>query len=359
MDIGIFGLTLSGKTTLFALLTDVETSNVHHNQPLYGVAEIFDARLEKLSRIYNPKKTTYTTLNFTDIPGFDLSINQKEKNKIFQEIQNADSIVAVIRAFSNPTVPWPENLDSPVEQMNAVQSEFVIRDLDIVETRLKRLEEEKNKKGIDKKEQKEKKLLEKIKEHLENGNFVHQLDLDEHEKKIIGSLSLFTGKPIVFAVNLDEEQIKNEYYEGKNEIITECENNGFAYTEFSGKIEQELKELDDEERKLFMDDLGIKESGIKRFSRVVYNFVGLISFFTVSEDEVKAWTIRKGATAIAAAAKVHTDLAKHFIKAEIVHFEDFINAGNMAEAKKEGLVKLAGKDEVIHDGDILYIKANA
>ncbi len=359
MDIGIFGLSLSGKTTLFTLLTDVDTSNVHHNQPLHGVAEIFDERLEKLSKIYNPKKTTYTTLNFTDIPGFNLSINQKEKNKIFQEIQNADSIVAVIRAFSNPTVPWPENLDNPVKQINAVQSEFVIRDLDIVETRLKRLEEEKNKKGIDKEEQKEQELLEKIKEHLENEKFVDQLDLDEHEKKIIGSLSLFTGKPVVFAVNLDEEQIKNEHYEGKNEVITECENNGFAYTEFSGKIEQELKELDDEERKLFMDDLGIKESGIKRFSRVVYNFIGLISFFTVSEDEVKAWTIRKSATAIEAAAKVHTDLAKHFIKAEIVHFDNFNKAGSMSEAKKEGLVKLAGKDEVIHDGDILYIKANA
>ncbi|MFO7881710.1 MAG: DUF933 domain-containing protein [Kosmotogaceae bacterium] len=359
MDIGIFGLSLSGKTTLFRLLTDVDTSNVHHNQSVHGVAEVFDERLEKLSHIYNPKKTTYATLNFTDIPGFDLSINRKEKNKIFQEIQNADSIVAVIRAFKNTAVPWPENLDTPVKQINAVQSEFVIRDMDIVETRLKRLEEDEIKKGLSKEEQKEHKLLNEINRHLENEKFIRQLVLDEHEKKIIGSLSLFTGKPIVFAINLHEDQIKDGNYEGKEEILNACEINNFAYTEFSGKIEQELKELDTEERELFMDDLGIKESGIKRFSKVVYSFVGLISFFTVSEDEVKAWTVREGSTAFEAAAKVHTDLAKHFVKAEIVHFDNFIKAGSMAEARKEGMVKLAGKDEIIHDGDILYIKANA
>ncbi|MEA2065929.1 MAG: DUF933 domain-containing protein [Thermotogota bacterium] len=359
MDIGIFGLTLSGKTTLFRLLTDKDTSKAHHNEAIHGVAEIFDGRLKRLSDIYDPGKTTYATLNFTDIPGYDLSINRKEKNRIFQEIQNVDSIVAVIRAFNNPAVPWPENLDNSVKQMNAVQSEFILRDMDIVETRLKRLAEDKNKKGISKEEVQEEAILTEIDRQLADEKFVHQLNLGEHEKKIVRSLSLFTAKPIVFAINLDENQLKNDDYECKSEIVRMCESYNFAYTEFSGKIEQELKELDSEERDLFMEDLGIDENSLKRFSKVVYDFVGLISFFTASESEVRAWTIHKGATAIEAASKIHTDLAKHFIKAEIINFEDFVKAGNMAEAKKEGLVKLSGKDEIIHDGDILYIKANA
>ena len=360
MEIGIFGLTMSGKTTIFSLLTGVNLEeHAHKNEPLTGVAKIHDERVERLSELFKPKKTTYATLSFIDIPGYDLSANRKEKNRIFQFIQNADSLLAVVRAFESPSVPWPPEAEEPVKQLEIIKSELLLRDLEVVENRLLRLSETEKKKKLSPDESAEKEILERISQILEQEKFVSTANLAEEQLKRIGSLSLFTAKPVIVVANLDEDQFSTKKYNGKEKLVESCEENKFAYLELSGKIEQELNALSAEDRELFMSELGIEESGIQRLSRVVYEHVGLISFLTVGEDEVRAWTVKKGTTALDCAAKVHTDLAKRFIKAEVISYDDFMKAGSMAEAKKLGLLRLVGREEVVHDGDIVHIRANA
>lgn len=360
MEIGIFGLLMSGKSTIFSLLTGINPEeHVHKNEPLTGVAKIHDERVEKLSEIFKPKKTTYATLSFIDIPGFDTSANRKEKNRIFQFIQNVDSILAIVRAFKNPTVPWPHGAEDPLKQLDTIKSELLLRDLEVVENRLNRLNETEKKKKLSPDESAEKEILENVMEVLEQEKFVSTAELNDEDLKKIGSLSLFTAKPIIVVANIDEEQFSKGSYPGKEMLMKSCTENNFAYLELSGKIEQELNALSTEDRELFMSDLGIEESGIQRLSKVVYEHVGLISFLTVGEDEVRAWTVKRGATALDCAAKVHTDLAKRFIKAEVISYDHFMEAGSMSEAKNRGLLRLVGREEIVHDGDIVHIRANA
>jgi len=359
MEIGIFGLPLSGKTTIFSLLTGVDTSGSHRTESHTGVAKIYDERVAKLSEIFKPKKTTYATLSFIDIPSFDPSANRKEKNRIFQFIQNADALLAVVRTFRDPTVPWPVGAETPKQQLDAIITELLLRDMEVVENRIQRLNESSKKKKLTKEEEKELEVLGEIKNALEEEKFVSQLGLEADILKLLGSLSLFTAKPLIIVANTDDEQFTEGNYDGKEDIKATCEENGFAYMELSGKIEMEINELEDEEKEAFMEELGIKESGIQRLSRVVYEHIGLMSFLTVGDDEVRAWTIKKGSTAREAAGKIHTDLAKNFIRAEVIPYQTFIEIGDMHEAKNKGLVKLVGRDEIIHDGDIVHIRANA
>ncbi|AKI96791.1 redox-regulated ATPase YchF [Kosmotoga pacifica] len=360
MEIGIFGLPMSGKSTIFSLLTGTSLEErVHKSEAYTGVAKIHDERVERLSEIFNPRKMIYATLSFVDIPGFDLSANRKEKNRVFQFIQNSDALLAVVRAFEDPSVPWPVGAETPTKQLELIKSELLLRDLEVVENRLNRLEENSKKKKLTPEELKEKEILQRVIEVLEEEQFVSRAELSEEELKLLGSLSLFTAKPIIVVANLDESQFSAGDYSDREKLIESCKSEGFAYIELSGKIEQELNALQPEDRELFMEELGIEESGIQRLSQVVYAHVGLISFLTVGEDEVRAWTVHRGATALDCAAKIHTDLAKKFIKAEVISYEDFMLAGSMHEAKTKGLLRLVGKDERINDGDIVHIRANA
>jgi hypothetical protein len=360
MKIGIFGLPLTGKTTIFSLLTNKPYDNSYKNEAEERVAVVRDERVDKLTRLYKPKKTVYATLNFIDIPSYDPQADRKEKNRILQTIQNVDALILVVRAFKNPSIPWPERAETPLKQLDLLRTEMIVRDLEIIENKLERLEEQSRKKKLTSEEKALIALLNKLKETLENNEFIAKTELSELEKKLVSPFAFFTLKPVVVVVNIDEEQMKSNDYPMKKDLIEICQRENFAYMEICGKIEVDLVEIEStDEKELFMKEFGIEKSGIDRLSKVVYDHVGLITFFTVGEDEVRAWTITKGTTMKKAAGKIHSDLERGFIKAEVMNYADLIRFGNETEVKKNGLWRLAGKDEIVKDGDILTIRANA
>ena len=359
MKIGIFGLPMSGKTTMFSLLTEQDYDPTYKSEAEEKVALVKDERITNLSNMYNPKKTTYATINLVDIPSFDSKADMKEKSRILQMIQNVDAMVLVLRAFENDQVPFPEENDTPLKQLNTLISEMIFRDIEVVENRIERLNNSIKKNKASKDEQKEYEIITKISEVLNEEKFAKDVDLSDDEKKLISSLSLFTLKPIIVVVNVDEEQFMNNDYEGKNDVLEIVKNLDLAYLEISGKIEADINGLDEEEKKEFMEELNIKSPGIDRLSTVVYDHIGLISYFTVGEDEVRAWTIKKNTNMKEAAGAIHTALSKNFIKAQVMKYKDLIEHKSEQTLKDKGLVKLAGKEEIVEDGDVLEIRANS
>ncbi|MFO7674829.1 MAG: DUF933 domain-containing protein [bacterium] len=317
MKIGIFGLSASGKTTVFSLLTGVEFDPAA--RPRAGAtAPVHDARVAELAAIFNPRKVTRASLTFTDMPGYDPGASQSEKTRVMQFIQNSDAILAVVRAFENPAVAWPAGAETPARQLDAIRTELLLRDLAVVEARLERIAEgERKRHRLSDEEARERRLLAAVRGELENERFVSRQGLSAGEHKAIGTLGLFTAKPIIVAVNTDEEQSGPGSYPDRDRVREQCAVNGFADIELSGRIETEISRLDAAERELFLIEYGFKESGIERLSRVVYRHVGLISFLTVGEDEVRAWTVRRDTCARDA----------------------------------------AGRDEIVKDGDIFHVRA--
>ncbi len=358
MKIRMFGLPLTGKTTIFSLLAGIPYDNSYKANADEKISRIQDERLDTLAKIYNPLRVVYATLDFVDIPSFDMAADKKEKNKIFQMIQNVDALLLVLRAFRNDQIPFPVGAELPQQQLEAIRTELIIRDLEVVENRLLRLQEQKRKKRPTPEEEREEVLLGLIQKELEEGNFASRLQLTNEDKKVLGSLACFTLKPIITVVNVDDEHLSADDFPGKPIILDECTKQNFAFLTISGKIESELVELDEEARKEFMTELGIQKTGIERLAKVVYDHIGYISFFTVGKDEVRSWTLERGATMKMAAAKIHTDLARGFIKAEVMKFSDLIRLGSEDKVKQAGLWKLAGKEEIVEDGDIITIRAS-
>ncbi|WP_228288200.1 DUF933 domain-containing protein [Thermosipho ferrireducens] len=264
----------------------------------------------------------------------------------------------VLRAFENESVPYPEKGDTPFSQLKLTLDEFIFRDLEVVTNRIEKLENAKRK--LDNKEENELKILKIMREILENEKFLsqHREEFSEDQIKLVSSFSLVTLKPIVVAVNLDENQFTNDNYPSKDDVLKLCKNYNFAYLQLCGQLEKEISELPEEERLEFLKELGIEETGIERLSKTMYNQLGLISFFTVGKDEVRAWTLRKGSSAVDAAGVIHTDLARGFIKAEIMKYEDLVKFGSEKEVKEKGLMKLVGKDYIVQDGDIITVRFN-
>jgi len=359
MKIGIFGLPLTGKTTIFSLLTGIPYDGSYKTEAEERVSRVRDERLDNLAKIYEPERIVYTTLVFVDIPSFNTASDKKEKTKILQMIQNVDALLLVIRAFRNDAIPMPLGSETPQQQLEALRTELIIRDMEVVENRLVRLQEQKKKKKPTSEEEREEILLGLIQKELEEGNFASRCQLSTDDKKILGSLACFTLKPIIVTINVDDEQLAQNDYPGKSAIYDECSKQNFAFLTISGKIESELVELSDEEKKEFMLDLGIQKAGIERLAQAVYDHIGYISFFTVGKDEVRSWTIERGTNMKQAAAKIHTDLARGFIKAEVMKYSDLIHFGNEEKVKQAGLWKLAGKEEIVEDANILTIRANA
>ncbi|MHB0877143.1 MAG: DUF933 domain-containing protein [Anaerolineae bacterium] len=360
MEIGIFGLPLCGKTTLFTLLTGVEPSTSSRKvEAGVGVARVHDPRVEQLSRIFRPRKTIYASLTFVDLPSYDPAANRKEKNRILQFIQNSDALLAVVRAFADPAVPWPVGGEGPARQLASIKTELLLRDMEVVEGRLARLDEGLQKHRLTPEEERERVVLQRVQQALEEEQPVSRLQLAEEESRLLGSLALFTAKPVIVAVNMDEQQFEAHAFPEEDAVRDLCRENGFALIELSGKVEAEIAALDPADRESFMEVLGITESGIERLSAVVYDHVGLISFLTVGEDEVRAWTIKRDTTAKGAAGKIHTDLEKHFIRAEIIPYTTFMEVGDLPAARSRGLIKTVGRDEIVRDGDIVNILANA
>ena len=356
MNIGILGLPLTGKTTLFNLLTsqhkktDGFSSKKGKN---IGTAKVADKRVNKLSDLYLPRKTIYATIELTDIAGISSDMSNKAKQEVFGLIQNIDALLFVIRVFENEAVP---GITDPLDQIESLMYEILLRDLEVVENRLNRLKTAKRK--LTREEEIEKNVLQRCFEHLSNDQFLTTLSLNEEDLKKISGFGFFTLKPIIVALNLDEKQWQADQYPGQEALQQFIQDHRMALIPICGKLEMEINDLSPSEREEFLNDLGFQESGIDRLSHVLYQHLGLVSFFTVGKDEVRAWTIHKGTTAVKAAGKVHSDIERGFIRAEVMKYNDLIRLQSEQKIKEAGLLKVEGKETVIEDGDIINFRFN-
>jgi len=350
LRIGIIGLPQSGKTTLFQLLTN-NPSHLSQKPSLKantGIARVIDPRVTKLSQIFSPKKTTYAAIEMLDTANLPKSQN-KNGSSLLEALKDVDAVVQVVRAFDNSSAA------RPMSELAEIQSELILADWGLVETRLGRIEKERAK-GANNTSAKETALLRRFKETLEQEQPLRAVVLTEEEEKLIRGYNFLTRKPLLIAVNVDEEQMRRHSYPQKEELEDWAHERSIPVILISGQVEREISQLEEPDRSLFMADLGIAESGIERLSRVVYAHLGLISYFTVGEDEVRAWTIRQGTNARQAAGKIHSDLERGFIRAEVISYEDFITAGNMQKAKEKGMLRLEGREYIVQDGDIISIR---
>jgi GTP-binding protein YchF len=358
MKIGIVGMPLTGKTTLFNLLTGQhkETSTYSSKGTKnIGIATVYDQRIEYLSSLYHPKKTTYAAIEFVDIGGISPELPTKEKVEIFSLIRDAEALLFVIRLFEDPAVAGEKD---PIVQVENLRYELLLRDLEVVENRIERLKKSKKKLTHEELAEIEMEILEKCNQGLSDEQFLSNLEFTEDEIKKISGFSFYTLKPIIITLNLGEEQFRTKSYPQKEKLVQVVRNGNMASLSICGKMEMEISELEPDERQLFLEDLGLKESGIERLSRVCYKHLGLISFFTMGEDEAKAWTIKKGTYAVKAAGKVHSDIERGFIRAEIARYQDLVALGSMHAVKEKGLLKIEGKDAIIEDGDIVNFRFN-
>jgi len=356
MKIGIVGMPLTGKTTLFNLLTgqnkEVSIFSSKGTKNI-GIATVYDQRVDFLSSLFTPKKTTYATIEFIDIGGISPELPSKEKAEIFNFIQDVDALLFAIRLFEDPAVAGEKD---PVVQVENLRYELLLRDLEVVENRLGRLK--RSKKELTHEELMEEEILKKCNQYLSDDKFLSNFEFTEDEIKRISSFSFYTLKPIIIALNLSEEQFRSNVFPRKEELNQLIKENNMVNIDICGKMEMEISQLEPEERQVFLGDLGLKESGIERLCGIGYEHLGLISFFTVVKDEVRAWTIKKGTHAVKAAGKVHSDIERGFIRAEIASYQDLVTLGSMHTVKEKGLLKIEGKDAIIEDGDIINFRFN-
>lgn len=358
MELGIIGLPNSGKTTVFNALTgsNLETAAVSSGklEITPAIVNVPDKRVDKLAEIFKPKKTTYATVTFTDIGGLDKGIGEGGlTGPLRNALAQADGFVHVLRAFEDDTVPHPYVTVDPARDLEIIDSEFLLVDLVTVEKRLERLQQELKKGGaVDKRANAvETELMQRLKAHLEAEQPLRDLELSDEERKMIRGYGLLSLKPVIIVVNMGET------WQAPHSIITYPHKNAIV-TGLQGKIEAEIAQLEGEDRDLFLAEYGIEEPSSHRIVRESYRLMNIQSFFTVGPDEVRAWTIRVGATAPEAAGAIHSDLQRGFIRAEVTPYEDFVALGSMAEVKAKGKMRMEGKDYIVQDGDILNIRFN-
>ncbi len=361
LNCGLIGLPMVGKTTIFNLLTgaDAETSNflTGKTETNSRAAVVADPRVDFLSAMYKPRKTTHAMIQFSDVPGLVQGSSQGQGvgNQFLNSIRNVDMLAHIVRAFANEDVPHVSGEINPLRDIETINMELLLADMEIIEKRIERI---KSGKKVKKENVLELEVLEKCLNALENEISIGQLDLNESEKNVLRNYSFLTEKPILLVINTDEQQFKLKSYPGKEQVEVYAGERGMPYLEICGKIEMEISQLPAEDRELFMADLGIGESGIDRLARAAYDYLGLISFLTVGPDEVKAWTIRRDTDARSAAGKIHSDIERGFIRAEVVKYGDLESLGGMAKVKEKGLSRLEGKDYIVEDGDIINFRFN-
>lgn len=350
MKLGIIGLEQAGKTTVFNALTGAEkdVGSFGKIEAHVSVVKLPDARIDWLSKLYSPQKTVYADIEFVDVPG---NINDSSDPKIIAATREVDALVFVIRNFDNPEVLHPlENLD-PVRDFEQIKTGLIVADMVIIEKRLEKLSKLIDKGAGSQEDKLEFSVLNKIMKNLENEQLASQTELEEKEEKIIRSFQLLTLKPFFTLLNVSDNALTASETLQSAEKLPHC-------MAMSAKIEMEIRNLDEADRKAFLDDLGLKELSLNAFIAKAYETLGLISFFTVGKDEVRAWTIHKGTTAVKAAGKIHSDLERGFIRAETFSFNDLKEGGSEREVKAAGKFRLEGKDYIVQDGDILSIKFN-
>ncbi|RJQ65605.1 MAG: redox-regulated ATPase YchF [Desulfobacteraceae bacterium] len=351
MKIGLIGLPNSGKTTIFNALTrsnsPVSTYTGQTAESHVSVVEVADPRVSRLSDMYSPKKTTYATIEFIDWAA--ASEGSPFSGSALAPIKGADALAVVVRHFEDAAGAPP----SPEADIEKIVQELSISDLILSESRLERIELAYKRGKRNHLLEMEEKLLRRIIEHLSGGHSVRDFQMDREQEKMLRGFQFLTQKPLMVVLNSEENRF------GRNpELMERIERKNRAI-EFAGKFEMELSRLNDpEEEKLFMEDMGIKESARNRLARIAYDLVGYISFFTVGPDEVRAWNIVRGQTAVEAAGTIHSDLARGFIRAECIRYDDLAALGSEKNVREQGKVRLEGKNYVVEDGDILNIRFN-
>ncbi|MEW6770849.1 MAG: redox-regulated ATPase YchF [Bacillota bacterium] len=358
MKIGLIGLPLVGKTTFFNLLTGASrpTGLTGEARVHTGSAPVPDKRLDFLAALYRREKIVYARVDFKDIPGLDPRQGSKAAGvRFLEEVRGTDALCCVVRAFTAPEVPAYFDAVLPFREFQEILSELLLADIMLVERRLERL---RSGRKIPKEAAVEAALLERCLAVLNNEEPLGKVSLAPEEKSLFAGYGFLTEKPVILAVNLDETGLKSSAYPQREDLWNYAQKRGIPVVEVAAQIEVEIAELPPEDRVEFLGDLGLEEPGVERLAKAAYRCLGLISFFTVGEAEVKAWVIKEGTTAKKAAGKVHSDMERGFIRAEVFHFDDLYRLGTPARVREAGLVRLEGKDYVVKDGDVVHFRFN-
>ncbi len=364
MKLGIVGLPNVGKSTLFNSLTKAGAESANYPfctiDPNVGVVPVPDERLQKLAALYHSAKITPAVIEFVDIAGLVKGASKGEGlgNQFLSNIREVDAIVHVVRCFDDPNVVHVDGSVNPLRDIETIDLELIFSDMEILERRIaKTTKSAMGNKAL----AKELEILKAMYAHLEEGKLARSYETeDEDELAFIASLNLLTWKPVIFAANVAEDDLAddaagNAYVQEVRKFAAE---NGSEVFVICAQIEQEIAELDDDEKKMFLEDLGLKESGLDKLIAASYRLLGLISYLTAGETETRAWTIKVGTKAPQAAGKIHSDFERGFIKAEVVNYQDLLDCGTYTAAKEKGLVRMEGKEYVVKDGDVILFRFN-